>query len=92
MNLEMIYQFGIIFGIIILYVIVTFGIGLVLSMIRGDDLDILPFIAYIIGAFAFMFLAIYTLKETGKWDIISDNDIVVEAEIDSEIDTDEVHN
>lgn len=92
MNLEMIYQFGMIFGIIILYVIVTFGIGFVLSIISGDDLDVLPFIAYMIGAFAFVFLAVYALKETGKWDIIPDTEIVVEAENDSVVDIDEVHN
>lgn len=64
--LDAVYKIGMVLGILGLYSILTWGIG---AMIIHDEYDALPtaIAAWLIGAFAFLILACYTLSLLGRW-------------------------
>ena len=66
-----IYHIGLVIGLIIVYLLVTFGISTVLNFLNGSNLDTDEFtiIAYIIGIFIFLFLSTQLLDEKGYWDL-----------------------
>lgn len=65
------YHIGLVIGLIVVYLLVTFGIGVVLHFLNNSDIDSDDFviIAYIIGIFIFLFLSIQLLDAKGYWDL-----------------------
>lgn len=66
--MDKIYKIGVIVGIVAVYSFVTWGLAAAITTIRGDDDDFFAaVIAWIIGCFAFMALAIFTLTKFNLW-------------------------
>lgn len=65
------YHIGLVIGLIIVYLLVTFGISTVLNFLHDPDLDSNDFviIAYIVGIFIFLFLSIQLLDAKRYWDL-----------------------
>lgn len=65
------YHIGLVIGLIIVYLLVTFGIAAVLNFLHDPDLDSNDFviIAYIVGIFIFLFLSTQLLDEKGCWNL-----------------------
>ena len=64
--LEPIYKVGVVIGIFSLYSLFTWGLG---AIFMHDQYDTLPsaIMAWLIGAVAFLILAVYTLSLLGRW-------------------------
>lgn len=70
------YHTGLVIGLIVVYLLATFGISVVLSMMfnssnRTDD-ELTLFVvtaAYIVGLFIFLFLSTQLLEAKGYWDL-----------------------
>lgn len=69
------YHIGLVIGLIVVYLLATFGISVVLSMMfnssnRTDELTLFVVTAaYIVGLFIFLFLSIQLLDVKGYWDL-----------------------
>lgn len=62
------YKIGVIAGIIVVYSFATWGLAAAITTIRGDNDDFfVAVIAWSIGIFAFMALAIFTLTKFNLW-------------------------
>ena len=70
------YHTGLVIGLIVVYLLATFGISVVLSMMfnspnrTNDDLTLfIVTAAYIVGIFIFLFLSNQLLDTKGYWDL-----------------------
>lgn len=64
LNMDMLYIFGLIIGLLALYLLCTLGIGFFITAMHDDcdDVECSISLAYVFGCFIFLFLAIATLK------------------------------
>lgn len=65
--MELIYKLGIVCGIIIIYVFFTFGLASLLTSAEFDDDTKTVIVAWMLGALAFLVLAIFTMNKFNLW-------------------------
>ncbi len=63
----LIYKLGIVCGIIVLYVFFTYGLASLLTFADFDDDTKTAIIAWMLGALAFLVLAIFTMSKFNLW-------------------------
>ena len=62
------YKLGVVVGIIVVYCLVTIGLGAFIAGISDSgDIDMAFFIAWMTGLVAFLVLAVFTLENFGLW-------------------------
>lgn len=62
------YKLGVIVGIIVMYGAVTLGFGAFIAAINDEgNIDMLLFVAWMMGLVAFLALAVFTLQQFGLW-------------------------
>ena len=66
-----IYRIGLIIGIVVIYSLVTLGVGLFINFALDDEEAFGFFMAWVIGTAMFVILACLYLKELGLWDGIT---------------------
>ena len=61
-----IYKLGVVVGILVIYVLATFGIATVVTATE-EDYGLTCFCAWLVGVLAFLMLAVFTLEKFGLW-------------------------
>ena len=64
--MNIIYKIGVIIGIIAIYLLVTWGFGVIVNNNEYDDAGIATG-AWLAGMILFLILAIFTLEKFGLW-------------------------
>ena len=79
------YHTGLVIGLIVVYLLVTFGFGVAINVFNdpnrtsGDPILLIVTVAYIFGIFIFLFLSTQLLDAKGYWDL-SRTQIIEELE------------
>ena len=61
-----IYKIGVVVGIIVIYLLVTWGLGVLINHNNFDDTGV-AIGAWLVGMILFLILAIFTLEKFGLW-------------------------
>lgn len=64
--MQVIYKIGVVIGIIAIYLMVTWGLGVIANHNEYDDTGI-AIGAWLVGMILFLILAVFTMEKFGLW-------------------------